>query len=92
MTICWRVSLGKLKICPQFKHIGIASRAVIVFSVCPEQFSLLTPYSSVSSSKLEHEVMLTVVLSRKAAEKDLSSMLGLNNQGLNRTAGSRFPN
>ena len=85
MTICWRVSLGKLKMFPQFRHMGIASRVATVLFVSPEQFCLLPPSSSVSTSTSEHEVMLTIILSRKVIGKDLSCMLGFNNPGSNRT-------
>jgi len=52
--------------------MGIASRAATVLVVSPDQFFLLPPSSSVSSSTSEYEVMLTIVLSRKVIGKDLS--------------------
>jgi len=59
--------------------MGIAFRASTILSAFPEKFSLLTPSSFVSSSNSKHQVMLSIVLSRKTAKKDLSSKLGLNN-------------
>jgi len=41
---------------PQFRHIGMASKAAKVFSIFAGKFSCLTSSSFISSSTSEHEV------------------------------------
>jgi len=58
-TICWRVSLGTLKICLQFRRTGMASKVAKVLSVSVGEFSCLPFASPISSSTSKHEVILT---------------------------------
>ena len=89
MTICWCISLGWLKIGPQFRCTGMASKAPKILSISPKEFSYL---SSDSSSTSKHEVTLSANLSKTLTVESLFCVQGFDNLCSCRTKGSKLPN
>jgi len=91
-TICWCVSSGRLKICPQFRRTGIASKVDNVLFIFVGEFSCLPFSLPISSSTSDHEVMLIASLSKMLTRKNPSCMAGLGKLCSHKIVGSKLLN